>query len=129
MNQLFLLLKKNNLQAENEVVFKCSNWFENVDEKFDLIISNPPYLPKEMMSEDLEFEPKLALFADDNGMECFKEIITKARAYMNIDSWIFFEHLPVQAAKLSELLQKEGFIETSKICDYNGKYRYTYGRT
>jgi methylase of polypeptide subunit release factors len=53
----------------------------------------------------------------------------KARTYMNIDSWIFFEHLPVQAAELNELLQKEGFIETSKICDYNGKYRYTYGRT
>ncbi len=123
------IAKKNNLQVKNEVIFKRSNWFDNLDEKFDLIISNPPYLPKEMMSQELEFEPKLALFADDNGMECFKEIITKARTYMNIDSWIFFEHLPVQAEKLDELLQKGGFIETSKICDYSGKYRYTYGRT
>ena len=60
---------KNNWQTNYKVKFMESNWFESVENKFDLIVANPPYVPeKESENSSLMHEPKIALFSKQNGL-------------------------------------------------------------
>ena len=73
--------------------FQESNIFSNIDGKFDLIISNPPYIreDEEIMSIVKNNEPHLALYAKDNGLYFYKEIIKESSKYLKPKSIIAFE--------------------------------------
>lgn len=66
-----------NLEIRN-AEFQQSNWFENINQKnFDLIVSNPPYIPPQHLAtleKELSFEPNLALTDNDDGLSCYREI-------------------------------------------------------
>lgn len=106
----------------NKAIFRKSDLFSKIreNEKFDLIVSNPPYIPlkeKKSLQVEVGFEPESALFASDNeGIEFYDKIITKAPDFLNDGGYLLFELGINQADKVKELMQKRGFknIEVKK---------------
>lgn len=119
--------KENAKRLDVKVDFVCSDLFENLGgQVFDIIVSNPPYI-SESEYENLEknvkdFEPKLALVANDNGFEIYERIISQAKNHLSENGQIFFEIGFSQAEKIKKLLEKD--FENIKIFkDLEGKDR------
>ena len=88
------IAKENAKHLYQEVRFVESDLFSSIrNEKFDLIISNPPYIPKNTeLQKEVLFEPKRALFTEDeNGIEYYEKIIDEGRKYLNRNGYIVFE--------------------------------------
>ena len=84
-------INKNNLNLD--VNIKESDLFSNIDEKFDVIISNPPYISKTDLVDEivLKNEPSLALYANNNGLEFYEKILLNCEKYLNDKYLIAFE--------------------------------------
>lgn len=114
------------LNLFNKAIFRKSDIFSNVkeDEKFDMIISNPPYIPvreKSKLQAEVRFEPELALFApDDEGVEFYEKIIAKASEFLNKGGYLMFELGIGQTDLVKKLMKKAGFknIEILKDLAY-----------
>jgi HemK family putative methylases len=86
------IAKKNNVQTQNKVKFIESDWFVNIKGKFDLIVSNPPYIPENAKLETSTlFEPGTALFSQDAGLRDLKKIISEALNYLKINGVLILE--------------------------------------
>ena len=87
------LSNENALCNEVDVKFIKSDIYSNVKDKFDIIISNPPYISNDevIMDKVYDYEPHLALFADDNGLYFYKKILDGAKSYLNDKFIIAFE--------------------------------------
>lgn len=83
----------NNLKYGNKVIFKQSDVFSNVEDKYDIIVSNPPYIryDEEIMDIVKTNEPSIALYASENGLYFYKKIISEAYNYINKKHIIAFE--------------------------------------
>ncbi|WP_369085994.1 peptide chain release factor N(5)-glutamine methyltransferase [Metamycoplasma spumans] len=78
-------------EIDNVKIYK-SNLFKNVNCKFDLIVSNPPYLnKKDKFNSSLRHEPKKALFAKNKGIYFYKKICDNAKKYLNDEGYLIFE--------------------------------------
>ena len=78
--------KKNNEKNNTNVQFILSDLFQNIDEKFDIIVSNPPYIKTKIintLSKQVQNEPKLALDGGEDGLDIYRKIINQALAYLN----------------------------------------------
>ena len=119
------------LQLDNVNVF-TSHWFSALaDQRFDLIISNPPYIAAgdvHLVEGDVRFEPESALVAGADGLDDIREIITAAAQHLNADGWLMLEHGYDQAAAVRQLLQDAGFSEVESRKDLGGHERITLGR-
>lgn len=107
-----------------------SDWFENVYGKFNLIISNPPYIDEndEHLSQgDVRFEPLSALVAKDEGLADIKKITTDAKDYLVAGGWLMFEHGWQQAEAVQSILISAGFSQVESGADYGGNLRFTLG--
>ena len=118
--------KENAIMNEAEVKFIQSDIFENINEKFDIIVSNPPYIAysDKITMEDnvLNYDPHLALFAEEDGMYFYREIIENSKEYLNKDGMIFFEIGYDQREKILKLANENEFrAEVYK--DINGRDR------
>tara|TARA_B100000963_G_scaffold18971_1_gene14442 strand:+ start:103 stop:873 length:771 start_codon:yes stop_codon:yes gene_type:complete len=121
--------KKNNYQTKNKVKFFQSDWFASVNGKFDLIVSNPPYVSKSHQKEpDLLFEPKQALFSRDNGLKDIFKIISESKEYLNPKGFLFLEHSPEQVCSIKDALEIAQFKNIQYGLDLNGMARYTYAK-
>lgn len=112
------------------VNFIQSSWFERVSGKYELIVSNPPYIDKtdpHLSQGDVRFEPQTALIADENGLSDIRCISEQARNYLNADGWLVFEHGYQQGAQVRSLLQSLGYAQTDTLQDYAGNDRVTLG--
>ena len=104
-------------------IFRKSDLFSNIrsDEKFDIIVSNPPYIPKKMyetIQEEVKFEPYNALFTDDeDGLYFYKKIIADAPKFLKKGGFIFFELMQGQADDVFKLLSDNGFKNVQIIKD------------
>ncbi|WP_455494953.1 peptide chain release factor N(5)-glutamine methyltransferase [Gemella sanguinis] len=98
------------------ITFIKSDLFENISGKFDLIISNPPYISykDETTIKDsvLNYDPHLALFAEEDGIYFYRKIIENAVQYLSKDGVIFFEIGYDQKEKILELGKNNSFITT-----------------
>ena len=116
----------------NNVHFIKSDWFgELTRKKFDLIISNPPYIAlndPHLNQKDLRFEPELALVAGQDGMDCIQTIISSAISYLNAGGWLLLEHGYNQAKITRQLLKESGFINIFSRSDLAGISRVSGGR-
>lgn len=85
--------KKNAENLNLSVSFLESDMFENITDSFDIIISNPPYIKTKEEIEDIvrNNEPHLALYAGDDGLDCYKKILSKCKNYLNESFLIAFE--------------------------------------
>lgn len=100
--------------AEDQITFKQSNWYENInDEKFDFIISNPPYISyseTHLVATQTElFEPHLALYAEDDGLYAYDKIIKNAIDYLKNDGKILLEIGFNQFDSVSNILKQNGY--------------------
>ncbi|WP_394011608.1 peptide chain release factor N(5)-glutamine methyltransferase [Anaerococcus cruorum] len=109
--------------ALDNVNFLKSDLFTNVNEKFDLIVSNPPYISEEdykSLDKKLFYEPTTALVGGIDGLDFYKDIIKEASNYLNNDGHLIFEIGYDQKAAINDLLIKSDFKNRDNIKDYNG---------
>lgn len=98
------------LNINNHAVFRKSDLFSKVrsDEKFDVIVSNPPYIPHNTeLEKEVLAEPHIALFADDNGLYFYKKIIAEAPKYLNSKGYLMFELGINEAKSVKQIMQKD----------------------
>jgi len=111
------------------IKFIQSDIFENIDDKFDIIVSNPPYIDRKdevtMQDNVLKYDPHLALFAEEEGMYFYRNIIEKASSYLNDNGVIFFEIGYDQKDKIIKLADMNNYhAEVYK--DINGRDRMAF---
>ena len=108
-----------------------SDWFSALTgERFDLIVSNPPYIAEHdahLAQGDLRFEPRTALASGADGLDDIRRIVAQARAHLNAGGWLLLEHGHDQAERVRELLQQAGFTEIFSACDLAGIERVSGG--
>lgn len=104
----------NKLDLVRKVIIRKSDLFSKIRdiEKFDLIVSNPPYIPKKeennLQKEVRDFEPKEALYAaDEDGIEFYKKIIATAPNFLKKEGYLAFELGIEQYKKVQELMEKD----------------------
>jgi len=117
--------KNNAVHLEAEAEFFCGDLFSAVPkERFDIIVSNPPYIPsaviETLMPEVKEHEPVSALDGDEDGLKFYREICRKAGEYLTEQGQIFFEIGCEQGAEVSNLLAENGFKNIRVIRDLAG---------
>ena len=98
------------LNINNRAVFRKSDLFSKVrsDEKFDVIVSNPPYIPHNTeLEKEVLAEPHIALFANDNGLYFYKKIIAEAPNYLNSKGYLMFELGINEAKSVKQIMQKD----------------------
>ena len=119
--------KENNIRNQSHVTFVESNLFENVREKYDIIISNPPYIPTgdidTLMEEVKDYEPHLALDGSSDGLKFYREICNQLQNYLNQHGKIFFEIGYDQGKAVSDLLRKNHFNHIQVLKDLSGNDR------
>ena len=113
------------------VRFLQSDWFSNLGgETFDIIVSNPPYIPANdphLTQGDLRFEPMSALVSGDDGLDDIRRIIASAVEHLNQGGWLLLEHGHDQAVAVAELLGQTGFDRIGHHNDLAGITRVTAG--
>ena len=121
---------KENAQSHDATIkFVKSDIFNNIDDKFDIIVSNPPYIDRKdevtMKDNVLKYDPHLALFAEEEGMYFYRKIIEQANDYLNENGVIFFEIGYDQKDKIIKLADMNGYsAEVYK--DINGRDRMAF---
>lgn len=110
-----------------------SDWFSALPgERFDLIVSNPPYIAASdahLAQGDLRFEPRSALASGTDGLDDIRRIGAQAKTHLNEGGWLLFEHGYDQAERVRALLQQNGFNEVFSARDLAGIERVTGGRS
>lgn len=109
----------------------AGSWFEPHSGKYDLIVSNPPYIDPadpHLQCGDVRFEPLSALTAEKSGMADIELISQQARDYLVPNGVLLFEHGFDQGERCRELLAYLGFSDVETVKDYGGNDRVTFGR-
>lgn len=127
------IAEDNSLQNCTKVVFLKSNIFENINEnyKFDIIVSNPPYIETktiEGLSEEVKKEPHIALDGGEDGLYFYKEIIKNAKKYLNPDGYLAFEIGYNQREQVEKLLEENGYKSIYSRKDLSGNDRVVVGK-
>jgi release factor glutamine methyltransferase len=125
------LLSDDEFQNESAITFIESNLFEKVTGKFEFIVSNPPYIKRNvigtLMPEVREHEPVTALDGGSDGLDFYREIAQKSREFLAGGGMLFFEIGYDQGAEVMELLERNGFADVRIVKDYAGLDRVVYG--
>lgn len=109
------------------------DWFQplDADVRFDLIVSNPPYIPEgdACLSEgDVRFEPSSALTAGEDGLDAVRRLVAGSGYWLNPKAWILLEHGYDQAKEVREILTSNGFNSVQCFEDLAGHQRATLAR-
>ena len=114
------------------VKFIKSDWFSNLNhEKFDIIISNPPYVEtddKALQYGDIRHEPRLALDGGKLGIDAYIRIIPQSIKHLNPYGILLLEHGNLQGPLVRQLLSDNGFTDIHTINDYAGNERASSGK-
>ncbi|MDR1952588.1 MAG: peptide chain release factor N(5)-glutamine methyltransferase [Elusimicrobiota bacterium] len=117
------IAKKNALLNNVDIDFINGDMFSKLeDRKFDIIVSNPPYVSereKENLMPELFFEPATALFAKDGGLFFYKQIAKNAKKYLNENGHIFIELNSNLSLQIREIFYKSGYKNLEIIKDYS----------
>ena len=123
--------KKNAKALNANVKFIKSNLFNNIEKiKFDIIVSNPPYIKTEVMDglqDEVKKEPEIALDGGEDGLCFYKNIIDVAPQYLNENGFLAFEIGFDQAEEIKELMQMKGFKNIKIVKDFAGNNRVVIG--
>jgi release factor glutamine methyltransferase len=120
--------KLNNLQ---QVKFYQSSWFDNVSGKFDLIVSNPPYIDPDdehLDQGDVRFEPRTALIAKNKGLADLEFIAQQGRTFLDEGGWLLMEHGYDQQDAIQKILTQLGYQQVSTRLDLAGNPRISGGQ-
>ncbi len=113
------------------ISFLQSDWFSALSgQRFDLIVSNPPYIAaadRHLTQGDVRFEPLSALASGADGLDDIRKIVGQAGAYLEHGAWLLLEHGYDQAAQVRDLLHQNGFVEIFSEKDIAGIDRVSGG--
>lgn len=119
---------KNNL---SDVKFIESNLFEKIEGKFDIIVSNPPYIKTSVistLSKEVQNEPHIALDGGKDGLDFYRKIIKEAKKYLNQNGVLFLEIGYDQKNEVKILLEKEKYENIISLKDYENNDRVILGQ-
>ena len=109
-----------------------SSWFLGLEpERFDLIVSNPPYIPdsdRHLEEGDVRFEPASALVSGSDGLDDLRLIISQAPDWLVEGGWLLVEHGFDQAEAVAQLFHTRGFKAVETRQDYGNRDRMTLGQ-
>lgn len=117
----------------NKVTFRKSDVYSKIrdDEKFDMIVSNPPYIPPQQranIQKEVTFEPAQALYTtDDKGMEFYEKISNGAPKFLNNGGYLMFELGIGQSSDVAQIMQNAGFQNIKVLKDLAGIDRVIWG--
>lgn len=124
--------KENAKLNEVDVEFINSDLFANVKDKFNVIVSNPPYIPTRvidgLMPEVREHEPRMALDGTEDGLLFYKNIIDSSKVYLEKNGMLLFEIGHDQGLSVSNLMKEAGYQEVRVVKDLAGLDRVVTGR-
>lgn len=123
-NEAIDIAKMNCSDNNLDVKFILSDLFNNINESYDVIVSNPPYISKDEVIDELVYnnEPHLALFSENNGLYHYEEILKNVKNHLNENGIIFFEISSLRRKEMIELVSKY-FINFEIYKDLNNKDR------
>jgi release factor glutamine methyltransferase len=116
----------------SNVQFALSDWYANLaKQRFDVIVSNPPYIAKNdphLSQGDLRFEPLSALAAGVDGLDDIRQITQQGLIHLMPQGWLMLEHGYDQGAAVRELMAEAGLVEITSKQDLGGNDRVTLGK-
>jgi release factor glutamine methyltransferase len=119
------------LGIEN-IQLQRSDWFEDLGgERFDVIVSNPPYVAADdphLAPDVARFEPHVALFAGPTGLDAIRRIVEDGKRHLQPGGWLLLEHGWQQGAAVRSLLARQGYLHVGSRPDLAGHERVTEGR-
>ena len=121
------------LKLFNRALFRKSDLFSMIreDEKFDMIVSNPPYIPPSMkkdIQKEVTFEPDTALYTnDENGLEFYDKIIKDAPKFLNKNGYLLFELGINESLAIAQIMKNNGFKNILIIKDLANIDRVIFG--
>lgn len=119
--------KENARKNGVDVKFVCSDLFEKLPQsKFDIIVSNPPYIPRgeiKKLAVDVQNEPLLALDGGVDGLDFYRLIASQGKKFINDNGYLAFEFGYDQSMQVKDILEENGFIIYDIINDYSGNTR------
>ena len=109
-----------------------SDWFANInrDNRFEMIISNPPYISNDdphLQQGDVQFEPQHALRAGRDGLDDIRQLIATAPDYIKPNGWLLLEHGYDQGQAVYNLFIQAGYQDIQQKTDLGGHIRITFG--
>lgn len=120
---------ENAINLVAEIEFVESDWFSNLSGKFDLIVSNPPYIEAgDPHLQNLQFEPQTALSDFSDGLSCIRMIAAGVDQFLNFNGWLIIEHGYNQALAAQEIFRNVGLSQVITLQDYAGLDRITLGQ-
>jgi release factor glutamine methyltransferase len=115
------------------IEFRLGDWCAAlaVDERFHMILSNPPYLGEgdvHLQQGDLRFEPRSALASGVDGLDAIRRISAKAPLHLSPGGWLLLEHGQSQGVAVREILRSAGLHDVETMRDLESRDRVTLGR-
>lgn len=124
--------KKNAEKHSKECTFIHSDLFEHIEGRYDVIVSNPPYIATkeiEALSPEVrDHEPMMALDGFEDGLFFYRKIVSAAASCLNPEGWLMFEIGHDQGEQVSEMMKSAGFCEVRVIKDLAGLDRVVVGK-
>ena len=118
-------------EKAEHVQFLQSDLFEKLEDKFEIIVSNPPYIAsaevEKLMPEVRDHEPRMALDGTEDGLYFYRRIIEEAGKHLVSSGMLFFEIGYDQGQAVSELMRTQGYREVQVVQDYAGLDRVVLG--
>jgi release factor glutamine methyltransferase len=125
-------LNQQRLAPTTPVEWALGPWFEPVTQRYDLIVSNPPYIAADEMAglspEVREWEPHLALTPGGDGLDAYRAISAGAAAHLMPGGWLMVEIGPTQAVSVVGFFTDVGLIDVAILPDLDGRDRVVTGR-
>ena len=112
------------LQVEKQSNFLISNWMESINFKFDVVVSNPPYIPskdiKKLSKDVKKFDPLISLDGGEDGLSCYRLIVKDLKRVITKNAIIIIEIGCNQSKLVEEIFKQNDFKLVKKYNDING---------
>ncbi len=125
------IAKKNAMAQKAKIKLVESDMFDKIEGKFDVIVSNPPYIRTEIikqLSAEVKNEPVLALDGGKDGLEFYRILTEKSREYLKNNGVLAVEIGYDQKEQVIEIFQKSGFCQVDCKKDFGGNNRVVVGK-
>lgn len=125
------IAKKNSENNNTNIKFVLSNMFENINEKFDAIVSNPPYIEEKViptLPKEVKNEPYIALAGGEDGLKFYRIIAKEGKNFLNENGYIAVEIGYNQKEKVIDIFENEGYKEVYSKKDLGGNDRIVVAR-
>lgn len=123
------IARDNAARHKADIHFRQADWFAGIDDCFDVIVSNPPYVAENDSHLDaLKYEPVSALVSGKDGLDDIRRLASLAAAHLLPGGWLMLEHGYDQQAAVSDILQSAGLDRIQTHKDLAGLARFTVAR-